>query len=115
MLERKIGTDRIPCQRQLRCYNISRGENAGDAVAARAAAGSALAPGARAEPTRGAPGVAEHWLAIIDPAPWDLAATAWWALCPDYGAPRDQPAIYFDPSGFTAPVLPIGGVTAAYG
>ena len=55
--------------------------------------------------------VAEHRLALVDPAPFDLVMTCWWSLRPDHDAPRDQPrlvgpSVYFDPSGFTAPVLP---------
>jgi hypothetical protein len=60
----------------------------------------------------------EHRLAVVDPPRWDMVAIAWWALRPDYDAPRDRPRlvgpeIHFDPSRFTAPVLPIGGVTVA--
>jgi hypothetical protein len=60
----------------------------------------------------------EHRMAVVDPGPWDLVAIAWWALVRDHDAPRDRPrlvwpAVYLDPSRFTAPVLPIGGVTVA--
>jgi hypothetical protein len=37
--------------------------------------------------------VAEHKLAIIDPAPWDLVAIAWWARVRDHDARRDRPRL----------------------
>jgi hypothetical protein len=70
------------------------------------------------DPVAAATAIAEHRMAIVNPAPAhaELLALAWACLQPDPEAPQSEPRlvgpqIYFDPSGFTAPVLPIGGVT----
>ena len=63
--------------------------------------------------------LALHRFALLDPPlTLELVAVAWWSMQFDHDAPRDQPrmigpAVYFDPCAYTAPVLPIGGLSTS--
>jgi hypothetical protein len=64
--------------------------------------------------------LAEHRLAIIDPAPAlvEFLAICWSSLLLDHDAPRSEqrlvgPAVYFPTEAYTPPVLPIGGLSTA--